>query len=92
MKLKSQVFVHTYPSQPFNKESTLMLAQNDMSEFGYALIGSTWIEIDVDPSDVTSCQIKQLKQQIYKEKVAAEARIAGLEIQINNLLSLENGS
>jgi hypothetical protein len=62
-----------------------------MSAYGYALIGKTWIELEVDPDDVTHAQIKQLKDQIVKERVKCDEKIDELEVTINSMLSIENG-
>lgn len=90
MKVVTDVFVHVYPSCPFNEHSSLILAVTDMSEYGYAFIGKTSIEIDVDPFGVLEVQIRQLDAKIAKEKSDCACKINELEATKNSLLTIEN--
>jgi hypothetical protein len=91
MKIVSDVYVHIYAGLNFNKESSLVFAQSDMSSYGYVLIGKTQIEIEIDLLNVRDAQITQLQEQIKKERAKTYVEVGKLEQQIQDLMCLENG-
>ena len=90
MKIKTEVFVHVHPSIQLNEYTVFILATTDMSSYGYAFIGKTEIEIDVDPLGVLETQIKQLDAKMEHERAESAMRLNELEAAKNNLLSIEN--
>lgn len=90
MKHTQTMYIHAIENYSLTEPYRFCLFSSDMSEVGYALVGTHEVKFTVpDSFDFRKSKAKAVQKEMEKVKAEFNARIVALQKQYNDLLALE---
>ena len=86
--VKKEVFIHV-KKEFYETDYSAHLYGHDMSEYGYILIGTSIVDVNIPSIDIlTNLHIQNLREKEQKLKADFQVAKQGIEDEIQSLLSI----